>query len=124
LPNDEGRQAVSMAVTERMRELGLTVAEVSRRAGLSETTIYKVIQVTGRPARSTLSLLSLLLNWPVDYLDNILDGRAHENIVTESPLENYLGQLARGLADINALRGDVSELKDVLGRIDGKIDVV
>jgi transcriptional regulator with XRE-family HTH domain len=120
----EARQAVSTAVTERMHQLGLTVAEINRRTGLSETTIYAVIQVTGQPTKSTLALLSAVLDWRLNHLYNILRGRAHENIVTESPLEKNLAQLVRGLADINTLREDVSELKDVVNRIDGKVDVV
>jgi hypothetical protein len=43
--------------------------------------------------------------------------------VTESPLEKNLAQLVRGLADIDTLRDDVSELKDVVHRIDGKVDL-
>jgi transcriptional regulator with XRE-family HTH domain len=123
-PKDEDRQAVGMAVTERMHQLGLTVAEISRRTGLSETTIYAVIQVTGQPTKSTLALLSAVLDWRINHLYNILQGRAQENVVTESPLEKNLAQLVRGLADIDTLRGDVSELKDVVHRIDGKVDVV
>jgi hypothetical protein len=48
----------------------------------------------------------------------------HENVVTESPLEKNLAQLVRGLADIDALRGDVSELKEGVHGIDGNGDVV
>jgi transcriptional regulator with XRE-family HTH domain len=123
-PKDGGRQAVSAAVTERMRELGLTVAEINRRTGLSETTIYAVILIKGQPTKSTLALLSAVLDWRIPHLYNILQGRADENIVIESPLEKDLAQLARKLADIDTLRGDVSELKDVVYRIDGKVDVV
>jgi len=120
----EDRQAVSAAVTERMHQLGLTAAEINRRTGLSETTIYAVIQVTGQPTKSTLALLSVVLDWRINHLYNILQGRAHENIVTESPLEKNLAQLVRGLAGIDTLQEDVSELKDVVRRIDGKVDVV
>jgi cyanate lyase len=120
----EDRQAVSTAVTERMRQLGLTVAEINRRTGLSETTIYAVIQVTGQPTKSTLALLSAVLDWRINHLYNILRGRAHENIVPESPLEKNLAQLVSGLAGIGTLREDVSELKEVVHRIDGKVDVV
>lgn len=123
-PKDEDRQAVGTAVTERMHQLGLTVAEINRRTGLSETTIYAVIQVTGQPTKSTLGLLSAVLDWRINHLYNILQGRAHENVVTESPLEKNLAQLVRGLADIGTLRGDLSELKDVVHRIDEKVDVV
>jgi transcriptional regulator with XRE-family HTH domain len=123
-PKDEDRQAVGAAVTKRIPQLGLTVAEINRRTGLSESTIYAVIQVTGKPTKSTLALLSAVLDWPINYLYNILQGRAHENVVTESPLEKNLAQLVRGLADIDTLRDDVSELKDVVHRIDGKVDLV
>jgi transcriptional regulator with XRE-family HTH domain len=123
-PKDENRQAVGTAVTERMHQLGLTVAEINRRTGLSETTIYAVIQITGQPTKSTLALLSAVLDWRINHLYNILQGRAHENVVTESPLEKNLAQLVRGLADIDTLREDVSELKEVVHRIDEKVDVV
>jgi len=123
-PRDEDRQKVGVAVADRIRDRGLTVAEINRRTGLSESTIYAVIQVTGQPTKSTLALLSAVLDWPINYLYNILQGRGHENAVTESPLERNLAQLVRGLADIDTLRGDVSELKDVVHRIDGKIDLV
>jgi hypothetical protein len=123
-PKDKDRQAVGAAVTGRIHQLGLTVAEINRRTGLSESTIYAVIQVTGQPTKSTLALLSAVLDWPINYLYNILQGRAHENVVTESPLEKNLAQLVRGLADIDTLRDDVSELKDVVHRIDGKVDLV
>ena len=123
-PRDEDRQKVGAAVTARISECGLTVAEINRRTGLSETTIYAVTQVTGQPTKSTLALLSAALDWPINHLYNILQGRGHENVVTESPLERNLAQLVRGLADIDALRGDVSELKDVVHRIDGKMDLV
>ncbi len=123
-PKDENRRAVSTAVTERMGELGLTVTEINKRTGLSETTIYAVTQVTGLPTKSTLALLSVVLDWPINHLHNILWDRAHENTATESPLEENLAQLVRKLADIDTLRGDVSELKDVVHRIDEKVDVV
>lgn len=123
-PEDENRQAVGTAVTERMHERALTVAEINRRTGLSETTIYAVIQRTGRPTKSTLALLSAVLEWRINHLYNILQGRAHENVETESPLEKNLAQLVRGLTDIGTLRQDVSELKDVVYRIDEKVDVV
>jgi transcriptional regulator with XRE-family HTH domain len=123
-PKDEDRQAVGATVTKRINQLGLTVAEINRRTGMSESTIYAVIQVTGRPTKSTLALLSAVLDWPINYLYNILQGRVHENVVIESPLERNLAQLVRALADIDTLRNDVSELKNVAYRIDGKVDLV
>jgi cyanate lyase len=123
-PEDGDRRAVSTAVTDRMRELGLTVVEINRRTGLSQTTLNDVIQVKGKATQSTLSLLSVVLNWQMDHLYNILQGRPHENVTPDSPLEENLAQLARGLVGIDMLREDVSELKDIVHRIDGKMDVV
>jgi cyanate lyase len=123
-PKEDDRRAVSTAVTDRMRELGFSVAEIRRRTGLSETTIHAVIQRTGQPTKSTLALLSAVLDWRINHLYNILHGRPHENVAPASPLEKNLAQLARRLADIDTLREDVSELKDIVHRIDGKIDVV
>jgi predicted transcriptional regulator len=122
--NADDRRAVSTAVTSRMRELGLTVVEINRRTGLSETTIHGVIQGNSKPTKSTLALLSVVLDWQIGHLYNILRGRPHENVTPDSPLERSLAQLASGLAGIDTLREDVSELKDIVHRIDGKIDVV
>jgi len=109
---------------DRIHELGFTVAEISRRTGQSETTIHAVIQGKGQPTRSTLALLSAGLDWQIDHLDNILHGIPHEDAESASPLERNLAQLARGLAEIDTLREDVSELKDIVYRMDRKMDVV
>ena len=45
-PTDENRRNVAEAVTEGMAEHKLTVAEISRLTGLSETTIYAVTKRT------------------------------------------------------------------------------
>jgi len=124
LAKDDNRRAVSSAVTDRMRELGITVAEIRRRTGQSETTIHGVIQRKGRPAKSTLTLLSAGLDWQLNHLDNILHGRLHENVVPASPLERYLAEIAHVLTDINTLREDVSGLKEIVYRMDEKMDVL
>jgi cyanate lyase len=118
LAKDDNRRAVSSAVTDRMRELGITVAEIRRRTGQSETTIHGVIRGKGRPTKSTLTLLSVGLDWQRNHLDNILQGTPHKNAVPAPPLEGYLAKIARELADINTLREDVSELKEVVYRMD------
>lgn len=125
MPEDEDWRAVSTAVTERMREIGVTAAEIHRRTGMSEKTFYDVTLIRGRPTRSTLTLLSLFLEWREDHLYNILRGRADENTARESPAERYLVQLVQEkLTGIDTLREEVSELKEVVDRIDGKVDVV
>jgi transcriptional regulator with XRE-family HTH domain len=123
-PEDYNLGAVSKALTDRIDELGLTAAQICKRAGMSETTIHKIIQMKGPASKSTLALLSLMLGWQESHLHNIMLGKPNENAVPASPLEENLAQLARGLADIDTLRVDVSELKQIVHRIDGKIDVV
>src|ERR1700753_1965702 len=109
---------------DRLRELGYTVAEISRRTGQSETTIHGVIRGKGQPTKSTLALLSAALDWPIDYLDNILKGTPQRNAVSLSPLEQNLAQLARKLTDIDTLRENVSELTDIIHQIDKKMDIM
>jgi hypothetical protein len=138
VPKREDRRAVGVAVEDRIKELGTTAVEIHRQTGLSETTIGSVIHGNGPLVKSTLALLSAVLKWRMDHLYNILHGRAHENVALESPLEESLAELARGLAgidtmrkDVSALKNDVSELKsDVRGikndvhQIGGQIDLV
>lgn len=130
-PKDEDRQKVAKEVNDRMLQRKLTVAEINRLTGLSETTIHAVKRERGQPTKSTLALLSVVLGLPINYLYNTLHGRADENVVPESPLEKDLAQVVRGLAGIDTLRKDVSELKegvselkDVVCRMDGKVDVL
>jgi transcriptional regulator with XRE-family HTH domain len=128
LPKDASaggdRQAVGWAVRERMAQLGFSTAELARRSGLSETTIRDIMQGTSRNNKSTLVAISAVLSWPPDYLVNILHGDADKNVAPESPLETYLAKLALGLAEIGALREDIAGLKEIVDRIDKKLDVM
>jgi transcriptional regulator with XRE-family HTH domain len=111
---DGDKEAVGRAVKERMAQLGLTTAELARRSGLSETTIRGITQATARHNRSTLVAISAVLDWPPDYLVNVLHGEADKNVKAESPLEIQLAKLANGLAG----------LTEIVHQIDGKIDVI
>lgn len=123
-PTEADRQAVIRAVNDRMNELRINPRDINELTGQSETTIYAVLNGTGSPTRSTLSLLSAGLGWRINHLDNILHGRSQENAAPLSTMEQDLAQLIRKMADFDTLRDDVSELKDIVHRIDGKIDVV
>ncbi|MBQ8658857.1 MAG: helix-turn-helix transcriptional regulator [Clostridia bacterium] len=46
-------EAVSKRVKEIMEKTGATVKEVSKKAGLAETTVYKVLKATNKTIRIT-----------------------------------------------------------------------
>jgi hypothetical protein len=123
-PTEEARAEVARAVSGRMGELGFSAAELRRRSGLSVNTIRRITEGTSRHNTSTWVAISAVLEWPWDYLVNILDDRADKNVTTQSPLETHLVKLAGGLAEIDVLRQDVAVLIDVVHEIDKKIDVV
>jgi len=70
--------AVRAALDARRKELRLSVAELRRRSGLSETTI----RYLGKdPCKaSTLTALSAGLGWPRNYLLNILRREPEKNV--------------------------------------------
>jgi len=107
-----------------MGQLGVSTAELRRRSGLSVNTIRGITEGTSRHNKSTWVAISAVLEWPWDYLVNILNGRADRNVTAKSPMETHLAKLVDGLAEIDALRQDVAVLKDIVHEIDKKIDVV
>ena len=124
VPAQEARAEVARAVSGRMGQLGITAAELRRRSGLSVNTIRGITEGTTRHNRSTWVAISAVLEWPWDYLVNILNGSADGTATVTSPLETQLAKLANGLAAIDALRQDMAVLADIVHEIDGKIDVV
>ena len=123
-PTEEARAEVARAVSGRMGQLGVSTAELRRRSGLSVNTIRGITEGMSRHNRSTWVAISAVLEWPWDYLVNILNGRPDKNVTVKSPLETHLAKLVDGLAEIGALRQDVAGLKDIVHEIDKKIDVV
>lgn len=121
---EKARAEVARAVSGRMGQLGVSKAELRRRSGLSINTIRGITEGTSRHNRSTWVAISAVLEWPWDHLVNILNGRADRNVTVRSPLEADLAKLVDGLADIDALRQDVAVLKDIIHKIDKKIDIV
>jgi hypothetical protein len=120
----DARAEVARAVSGRMGQLGVSAAELRRRSGLSVNTIRGITEGTRRHNRSTWVAISAALEWPWDYLVNILNGSADKNATAKSPMETQLAKLAGGLADIDVLRQDISVLADIVHEIDRKIDVV
>jgi hypothetical protein len=107
-----------------MGQLRLSTAELRRRSGLAVNTIRDITEGTSRHNRSTWVAISAALNWPWDYLVNILNGTADLDARPRSPLEAHLAKLADGLAEINGLKQDVAGIKEFVHKIDRKIDIV
>jgi hypothetical protein len=123
-PAEGARAEVARAVSGRMGQLGVSTAELRRRSGLSVNTIRGITEGASRHNRSTWVAISAVLDWPWDYLVNILNGKSDKNVTPKSPLETHLAKLADGLAEIDALRQDVAGLTDIVHEVDRKINLV
>lgn len=119
---ERARAEVARVVSGRMKQLGVSAAELRRRSGLSVNTIRGITEGASKPHKSTWIAISAVLDWPWDYLVNILNGRSDKNAA--SPLERHLSAMADRLGAMDGLREDVAWLKEVIHEIDRKIDLV
>ena len=69
--------AVASAINQRMTELGLSQGEVIKRSGLAKQTVSDIQNNTIQRNRSrrTLEALSGALDWHLDHLAAVLEGR-------------------------------------------------
>ena len=88
LPADRDWPAVQEAARQRMRQPRITVANLSRESGVSETTIRYLSRPEKRQ-RSTLVALAGPLGYSYDYLPAVLMGQA-DGDSTEFPPEKRL----------------------------------
>lgn len=71
---------VAIAMSERMRELGLTQIELAHRSGVGITTVKELLwRTTRRRSARTLGALSEALGWPQGHLLAIAHGRADQS---------------------------------------------
>jgi hypothetical protein len=120
-PTPEARAAAARAINERMGQLKLSVEDVQERSGLSVNTAHRITEQLGSHNKSTWVALAAALDWPRDYLLNILDGRADKNVPVQSPLEAHLAKLAESLS---ALQQKVDGIDDVVHVTDKKVDLM
>ena len=121
-PGPEDWAAVSDAIRKRMRELKISTAQLARETGLSETTIRYIGEPSSRHNRSTLVAISAVLRWRYDYLMNILHGEPEKNVLIRRPVEVNFERLLR--AEVDPMREQIAGLRDIVERMDKKIDVV
>jgi len=123
-PRGDGRQAVGSAIRDRVRDRRLSVPEIMKRSGLSENIVRDMVDGENSHNKSSwVALCGALEFLPASFL-KVLDGKADVSVLAESPMEQRLAQMVSELAEIGALREDVDVLKDVVYRIDKKIDII
>lgn len=104
--------AVAAALNARVAALRMTQQELASRSGVSPATIRE-IQHNHRPRKRygrTLAALSEALQWPAEYLDDVLAGRSPE----------AAGRSAQGDDDqvLHELRAIREELQGIKQRLD------
>jgi transcriptional regulator with XRE-family HTH domain len=123
--------AVSLAINERMTELGLNQRELAERSQVSKTMLTEIRRNVAQRRRSarTLEALSLALDWHPRHLDAVLNGqpvpsvgepvvRSEDDVqgrlsAIEYRLEQIMGELA-------SIKGGVTQrLDDIDNRIKG-----
>jgi lambda repressor-like predicted transcriptional regulator len=119
--------AVDRAVKDRLREIGMPLAQLARDTGLSETTIRYMGDTEGG-TESPLVAIAAVLNWRLDYLRNILHGEPEKNepdpAETPEPsgslLEPHFRKMLR--SELSPIKKDVAALRGIVDRMDQKID--
>jgi transcriptional regulator with XRE-family HTH domain len=121
--------AVSLAINERMTELGLNQRELAERSQVSKTMLAEIRRNVAQRRRGTRTLeaLSLALDWHPRHLDAVLNGQPFPTVgepVVRSEddvqgrlaaIEYRLEQIAHELADIKG--GITQQLDDINNRI-------
>jgi transcriptional regulator with XRE-family HTH domain len=113
--------AVSDAANRRIHQLGLSKAEVARRSGLSESTIYKLTTERTALAPSNLSKVDRALDWPAGTLLKVgAEGAEPPSDVSTDPsrLKAVEDRLADFQVRLDLLAGLVEQLVDRGGEPD------
>jgi transcriptional regulator with XRE-family HTH domain len=93
---DRDWEAVGAAVRERMTALQVRTAALSRRTGLSETTIRCLARGTSPRQASTLDTVSAVPGWPPSYLRWVAD-REPLSMTPTVPVREALARIERKL---------------------------
>jgi cyanate lyase len=118
------RAAVARLVNERMRELRISISDLVKRSGVSENIVYDILYRDKSHNKATWIAISAALDWEPGFLVKVIDGQADPSVAPVSPMEKQMAQMFGQLAEVGALRRDVVVLKEVVYRIDKKIDFI
>ena len=114
----EDWSAARKAMLDRMAKKGISVAELTKNTGQSETTIRSLGNPT-QANKSTLALISVMLGWKHDHLWNIVRGEPEKN--SGSTMEIAYARTLRQMKEYNALKSAIAALHDSLHEVDEKI---
>jgi hypothetical protein len=116
----EDWDAVASAISGRLAELRATQMDVAARARISLTTLRELQHNTSPRQRrpQTLAAVSEALDWPADYLTNVLHGQDAKPHPDEAgdPVLRSLASVERELGD---LRERVVRIEQQLAGEDG-----
>jgi transcriptional regulator with XRE-family HTH domain len=122
--------AVGEAVSQRMRERGISQKQLAKRSGVSSATIRLIQHHPGahRHTPRTLEAVSKALDWPPDYLDIVLNGRPRqetvEQVTADTILQSRLGALEQLLHKISVVMEQrLGNVVDVIYNSNSEVDI-
>jgi transcriptional regulator with XRE-family HTH domain len=96
--------AVAQAIADRLEQLRMTQMDAASRARISLTTLRELRNNTNPRRRhpQTLAALSVALDWPAEYLSNVLHGEKTQSrsAGTDDRLLKAINSIERELRDL------------------------
>jgi transcriptional regulator with XRE-family HTH domain len=118
--------AVGDAVSTRMRERGMTQKQLAVRSKVSPATIRQIQHHNGshRHGPRTLEALSEALDWPSQYLDNVLNSRGQQEITDHLALESRVSVLEQRINKFGVvLEQRLGDVVDVIYNSGSEVDI-
>lgn len=101
MDHSQGWEAVGARASAAVRTSGLPIAEIARRAGISDKYIYALMNGTPRKYGAGAVRFGRVFNLPASWLEDTLAGRwapsATQPIDDDAALRDRVGRLERGL---------------------------
>jgi transcriptional regulator with XRE-family HTH domain len=109
---------VGQSIEGRRLQLGMSKAELARRAHLSESTVHKAISGSLQLGEDSLRKLDGALGWPTGTLEAVLDGADPPPDAVSDPdrLARLEARLDRLAADLAAAHTALDRVLDLLGK--------
>lgn len=117
---ERNARRAAVAVRERMQELGLSIAELSRRSGVSDPVIGDLRNAAEKNYHDrSLSELSKALGWHHGALAALLAGRQPEPAPVEPPDEPIREEIRLAREAVDAAERALRQAREALGRAGG-----